>query len=301
MNWTSLLQPKNATDSLVKGHFFVIKFTPDIVAKEIFNLGVGFIEEGDEKIRFKLAHSSLKGFACIYGKNAIQGLRLLLQSISTALNTIGYSYPPSSQVTYTTLMPVKGLSIEAILDSLYRDYVHMDHFQEKKKSTVPVLNTVELRKGLKQKLKNINRVEYYQDKEVILESDIDNSEVALDLPIWRPQQENSIFANEHLFATVVSADYLEKNALSFNLDYLGCSNIQKACLLTGQEAKAGLFIYRPSLNERITKDVIDTIDSHIEKSLYTLKHLRQKEGYHIEMDVFYSEKEVYDKVADFVT
>lgn len=301
MNWTSLLQPKHATASFVKGHFFVIKFTPDIVAKEVFNLGVGFIENGDKKIHFKLAHSSLKGFACIYGKNAVQGLRLLLQSISTALNTVGYSYPPSSQLTYTTLMPIKGLSVEAILDSLYRDYVHMDHFQEKKKATAPVLNTVELRKGLKQSLKSINKTEYYQEEDILLESNIDSGEIALDLPIWRPQQENSLFANEHLFATVVSADYLEKNALSFNLDYLGCSNIQKACLLTGQEAKAGLFIYRPSLNERITKDVIDTIDSHIEKSLYTLRHLRQKEGYHIEMDVLYSEEAVHDRVAAFVT
>ena len=158
MNWTSLLQPKNATTSFVEGYFFVIKFTPDTVAKEVFNLGVGFIEDGDENIRFKLAHPSLKGFACIYGKNAVQGLRLLLQSISTALNTVGYSYPPSSQLTYTTLMPTKGLSVEAILDSLYRDYVHMDHFQEKKKSTVPVLNTRELRKGLKQSLNNIKKV-----------------------------------------------------------------------------------------------------------------------------------------------
>lgn len=301
MNWTSLLQTKQAMNSFVKGHFFVIKYTPDIVAKEVFNLGVGFIEDGDAKVRFKLAHSSLKGFACIYGKKAVQGLRLLLQSISTALNTVGYSYPPSSQLTYTTLMPVKGLSTEMILDSLYRDHVHMDHFQEKKKATVPVLNTVELRKGLKQSLKSINKTEYYQEEDILLESDIDSGKISLDLPIWRPQQENSLFESEHLFATVVSADYIEKNALSFNLDYLGCSNIQKACLLTGQEARAGLFIYRPSLNERITKDVIDTIDSHIEKSLYTLKHLRQKEGYHIEMDVFYSEEEVYDKVANFVT
>ena len=301
MNWTSLLQPKNATTSFVEGYFFVIKFTPDTVAKEVFNLGVGFIEDGEENIRFKLAHPSLKGFACIYGKNAVQGLRLLLQSISTALNTVGYSYPPSSQLTYTTLMPTKGLSVEAILDSLYRDYVHMDHFQEKKKSTVPVLNTRELRKGLKQSLNNINKNEYYQEEDILLESNIDSSKIALDLPIWRPQQENSLFENDCLFATVVSADYLEKNALSFNLDYLGCSNIQKACLLTGQKAKAGLFIYRPALNERITQSVIDDIDSHIEKSLYTLKHLRQKEGYKIEMDVLYSEEEVYDKVAAFVT
>lgn len=300
MNWTSLLQPKDAVASFIKGHFFVVKFTPDIVAKEVFNLGVGFIEDGDEKVRFKLAHSSLKGFACIYGKNAVQGLRLLLQSISTALNTVGYSYPPSSQLIYTPLMPIKGMSVDSILNSLYRDYVHMDHFQGKKEATAPILNTRELRKGLKQNLKSINRDEYYQDEEVILKSQIDNKEIALNLPIWRSKQENSLFESEPLFATVVSADYLEQSALSFNLDYLACSNIHKACLLTGQEAKAGLFIYRPSLNERITKKAIDLIDSHIEKSLYTLKHLKKKEGYNIEMDVFYSEEEVYGKVAKFL-
>lgn len=300
MNWISLLQPKRATDSLVKGHFFVIKFTPDIVAKEIFNLGVGFIEDGSEAIRFKLADLSLQGFACIYGKNAVQGLRLLLQSISTALNTVGYSFPPSSQVAYTTLMPVKGLSIEAILNSLYRDYVHMDHFQEKKKPKTSILNTVDLRKGLKKNLKSINKDEYYQEKEIFLKSDIDSGNIPLDLPIWRSQQENSLFESEVLFASVVSADYIEKSALSFNLDYLGCSNIHSACLLTGHEANAGLFIYRPSLNERVTKEVIDMIDSHIEKSLYALQRLKKIEGYNIEIEVLNNELEVYDKVAAFV-
>ena len=31
MNWTSLLESKYAADAFIKGHFFVIKFTPDIV------------------------------------------------------------------------------------------------------------------------------------------------------------------------------------------------------------------------------------------------------------------------------
>ena len=49
----------------------------------------------------------------------------------------------------------------------------MDHFQGKKEATAPILNTGELRKGLKQNLKSINRDEYYQDEEVILKSQID--------------------------------------------------------------------------------------------------------------------------------
>lgn len=89
MNWTSLLESKYAADAFIKGHFFVIKFTPDIVAQEVHNLGIGFIQEGESKIRFRLLDSSLRGFNCIYGKEPTEGLRLLLDSLSLALDTVG--------------------------------------------------------------------------------------------------------------------------------------------------------------------------------------------------------------------
>ena len=94
--------------------------SPDIVAKEVHNLGVGFIQEDESKIRFRLLDSSLKGFNCIYGKEPTEGLRLLLNSLSLALDTVGYSSPPSSQVEYTILMPISCLSVKSIIDSLYR-------------------------------------------------------------------------------------------------------------------------------------------------------------------------------------
>lgn len=300
MNWTSLLESKYAADAFIKGHFFVIKFTPDIVAQEVHNLGIGFIQEGESKIRFRLLDSSLRGFNCIYGKEPTEGLRLLLDSLSLALDTVGYTSPPSAQVKYTTLMPISGLSVKSIIDSLYRDYIHMDHYQQEKKPKPSILNTSELRKGLKSNLQSINRSSYFQENKVFLESDINDGKIVLDLPIWRPQANETMFGHDYLFASVVSADYIDKDALSFNLDYLGCTSVQNACLLTSREAKAGLFIYRPSFNERITKEAMDIIDSHIDNSLYNLKRLKKKEGYDIEIEVLDAEEEVYDKVATFV-
>lgn len=300
MNWTSLLQPKYAQNAFVKGHFFVIKFTPDPVAEEIFNLGVGFIEENKDRTIVRLVDSSLRGFGCIYGREAIKGLKLLLQSISVSLSDMGYEYPPSTQITYTPLMPISGLSIEAILNSLYRDYIHMDHYQEKKKAKIAILNTIDLRKGVQKKLSTIKKSEYFHEDKVLLQNDIESGNMELDLPIWKAPQQRSLFKDNYLFASIVSADYVEPDSLSFNLDYLGSRSIQNACLLTGKKAKAGLFIYRPSLNQRITKEAMTIIDNHIDDSLYILKRMNKRNGYEIEIDVLDSDLDMQDKVANFI-
>lgn len=300
MNWTSLLQPKYAQNAFIKGHFFVIKFIPDSVAKEVFNLGVGFIEENKNKISSRLLDPSLRGFACIYGREATQELKTLLHSVSIALNEVGYISPPSPQINYTPLVPVSGLSVDAIMSSLYRDYIHMDHYQEEKKAKPSILNTSDLRKGVQKNLSTIKKVAYFHEEKVFLENDIASGKMELDLPIWKAPQQHSLFKDNYLFASIVSADYVEPDSLSFNLDYLGSRNIQNACLLTGRKAKAGLFIYRPSINQRITREAMAIIDNHIDTSLYILRRMNKKNGYEIEIDVLDSDADMYDRVANFI-
>lgn len=300
MNWTSLLQPKYAQNAFIRGHFFVIKFIPDSVAEEVFNLGVGFIEENESKIRSRFLDPSLRGFSCIYGKQATQELKTLLHSISVALNEVGYISPPSPQINYTSPVPVSGLSVDAILHSLYCDYIHMDHYQEEKKAKPFILNTADLRKSVQKNLSSLKKSGYFHEEKVFLKNDIESGKMELDLPIWKPQQENSLFERNYLFASIVSADYVEADSLSFNLDYLGSRSIQNACLLTGKNARAGLFIYRPSLNQRITREAMDAIDNHIDNSLYILKRMNKKDGYNIKIEVLDTELEMHDEVASFI-
>ena len=308
MNWIGLLEPQHTIDNLTKGHFFVVKFTPDSVASEVFNLGVCFMEDGESKIHFRLIEQSLKGFACIYGNEAVEGLRLLLQSISHALTNLGHISSPSPQIKYTPLMPVTGLSVEYILRSLYRDYIHMDHYPEKdKKKKSPTLNTASLRRSVKRNLESLNLDSYFKEDKVYFKSDIElganttSGEIGLDLPIWRPQQEFSLLHDDYLFASVVSADYLDLSALSYNLDYLGCTSIQNACIFTDKKAKAGLFVYCPIPNERINREAMELIDNHIDNSLYILRRMKEKDNYNINIQVLYSEEDICHKVAEFVT
>lgn len=300
MNWTSLIQQKYSPDAFIHGQYFVIQFTPDLVAGQVFNLGVGFIQDGEPSIRYRLLDSSLKGFTCIYGTEATSGLRLLLQSLAYSLDTFGTVSSPSPQIRYTDPIPISGLSVQSIMDSLYRDYIHMDHYVQKKVEKQPYINTGDLRKGVQSHLSPQLREVYYRESSVWIDSDVAQGEkIALDLPIYRPIAKD-MFYTQPLFASIVSADYVEKESLSYNLDFLGCTNIQNACSLLGQEAKAGLFIYRPTINDRVTPNKMDEIDRHIDKSLYILERMKQKGGYDIDIQVMDNELDIYAKVTEFV-
>lgn len=301
MNWTSLIQQKYAPDAFIHGQYFVIKFMPDVVAREVFNLGVGFFQDNDPAIRYRLLDNSLKGFNCIYGSEAVSGMRLLLKSVAQALDTVGIISPPSPQISYTQPIAISGLSVESIMDTLYRDHVHMDHFVQKRNRKPTIVNTADLRKGVHDYLAPPLRDKYYREDKIWLKSDVAvDEQIAVDLPIWRPKQDN-LFDIQPLFASIVSADYVEREALSYNLDFLGCTNIQNACSLLGPESKAGLFIYRPTLNERVTPNKMDEIDSHIDNSLYILERMKKKGGYDINIEVMDSQYDIYAKVKSFIT
>lgn len=298
MNWTSLIQPKYAPDAFINGQFFVIKYTPDLVSQQIFNLGVAFIQDDTQKLHYRLLDSSLKGFTCVYGSEAVHGLRLLLQAIAYSLDNIGYVSSPSPQISYTPLLPTKGLSLIAIMESLYRDYIHMDHFEKKKPKKLPYINTSDLRQGLYDNLKQNSKDRYYRETKIILKG-----EIALDLPIWKEPNrlQNDLFDTNHLFASIVSADYVDDEALSYNIDYLGCTNVQNAYdMLQDKKPKAGLYIYRPALSERINREALNRIDNHIDNSLYLLNRLKKRDNLDIEIEVFDSEEAIFNKVNEFL-
>lgn len=298
MNWQNLVQPKYADDAFIHGNYFVIKYTPDTVAGQVFNLGVAFIPHDSQTIHYRLLDQSLKGFAYIYGEQATEGLRLLLQILSYALDDSGHFSAPSPQIHYTPLQPIKGLSLNNIMDNLYQDFIHMDSYPQKKAKKHHILNTKTLREQLFDTLKQHNKQQYYHKEKISLENDLQEGKIYLDLPIWK--QENSLFKNYQLLASVVSADYIETEALSYNLDFLGCNSVQNACTILGKEhTKAGIFIYRPTLNERITPEILNNIDNHIDNSLYQLQRMHKKEKYDINIGVLDDEMALFEKIAEF--
>lgn len=301
MSIQDLIQQKYAPDAFIYGEYFIIKYLPDSVAGQVFNLGVGFIEDGSDKIRLRMIERSLRGFACIYGKQAVEGLRLLIDTVVYSLGEVGHASSPSPQVFYTEKKPIKGLSLQSIMNSLYRDYIHMDHYESKKKTKLPIVNTEQLRKELKDNLKSVNKDYLYHDKAIQLKSDIDSTNIGLHLPIWYRDDTDSLLPKRpSLFGSIVSADYVDAQTLSFNLDYLGSTSISNACRIVGRSSRAGLFVYRPKPNDRIDKEAMDMIDNCIDNAFYTLKRMQKLEGYDISIEVESDKDVLQEKAMEFI-
>ena len=301
MNWTGLIKNRYDNDTLVKGKYFVIKFTPDFVANEVLNIGVALIDE-NENIYYQLL-DNIQGFECLYGKKSLEIINLLFSSVEQSLRGAGYFSSPSPHIIYTPLIPTSGLSVETILKSLYQDYIHLDHYSNlEKQKKVPALSTREIRKNMFAYFNKNNKALYDSyvcfDK-VTINSDLNSTKsIELDLPIWR-KRADSLFNQQPLFATVVSADYIDEASLSLNLDYLGSTCIRNACELIGKQSKAGLFVYRPTTSERITEKMLTNINNHIDSALYSLERMKSK-GYDIDIKVLEDKESIFEMVENFV-
>lgn len=299
MNWQYLIQPKYADNAFVYGDYFIIQYTPDIVSGHIFNLGVAFIQNDTQKLYYRLLDKSLKGFNFIYGQQATDGLRLLLQTLEYALNDVGHLSSPSPHIHYTPLQPIKGFTPQIIIDNLYQDYIHMDGYPQKKTKKPHTLNTSDLRQHLRKNLEQHNKAQYYHTDKIILENDLQKGKIILDLPIWNGEKD--LFKKYHLLASIVSADYIDPETLSYNLDFLGCTSVQNACMLLEKKStKAGIFIYRPTISERITEQILNNINNHIDNSVYQLQRMKQKQNYNITIEVLDNETELINQVTEFI-
>lgn len=299
MNWTSLIENRYSSDTLINGEYFVIKFTPDFVANEVLNIGVAFIDE-NQKIYPRLL-PNLQGFECLYGSKSSEVISLLFESVKVALKENGYFSSPSPHINYSPLMPTSGLSINTLLDSIYQDYIHLDHYETQDKQKITqALGTSSIRKSMFSYFKEHNKAiydSYFSFDKVSIDLDSDRF-IELDLPIFR-EVNNTLFNQDPLFATVISADYVDPATLSLNLDYLGSTTIRNACELKGKESKAGLFIYRPTISERIDKHMLENIDNHINSTLLSLRRMNDH-GYNIDIEVFDNKDDIFEKVKHFI-
>lgn len=299
MNWTSLIENRYSSDTLINGEYFVIKFTPDFVANEVLNIGVAFIDE-NQKIHSRLL-PNLQGFKCLYGSKSLEVIDLLFDSVKVALKESGYFSSPSPHISYSPLIPTSGLSVNTLLDSIYQDYIHLDHYEtQDKQKTTQALGTSSLRKSMFSYFKQYNKAlyeSYFSFDKVLVDLDSDRF-IELDLPIFR-EVHHTLFNQDPLFATVISADYVDPATLSLNLDYLGSTTIRNACELKGRNSKAGLFIYRPTVSERIDRKTLENIDNRIDSTLLSLRRMNNH-GYNIDIEVFDNKVDIFEKVEHFI-
>lgn len=113
------LLSQNNSSITVKGEWFSIRWTPDVAAGEIINIGVAFVENGR-------VHSRLLNYferiECLYGDRGIYHAELVISIVAESLKKNNKD-SPIPQISYQNRGYAQGSSIDEVLSSLFKQTV----------------------------------------------------------------------------------------------------------------------------------------------------------------------------------
>lgn len=287
----------------ITGQWFSIKITPDLVADDSFNIGVVFIGNHDHKLRYKLIPSA-KPFQCLYGFDGLDNFNFLLQSTRELLDSGVFGESVSPHISYSQPSHSSGITVDEILTSLYNTKVRLQCNDDsiKDEEFNSSYSSDQLRRNffgkLKKEMPSVYERIYHQDPIKLIDP-ATNNEIKVSLPIWS-EQLNLHNDSPVTFANVISAHYKSEVHRGYSLEKNGCTQVRNACEIKGKKAKAGIFIYRPSVSSiGFSSDIIEQVDNDIEQVLHSILMMK-KNGYNIKVEVEDDKNKLYEHMKDFI-
>ncbi|MDO9422484.1 MAG: hypothetical protein Q7T66_17625 [Herminiimonas sp.] len=255
--------------SNVKGKWFPIRLTPDIATGELFNVGIGFIEDGKRKNRLHVKMlSSARGFKCMYGTVGLENFTFLLTIVGEQLRQSQKVECSSEQISFGSQSYASGESTEAILGRLFETMVPLSRHCEDEQAISGSPGTVS-----SEDARSSVFTQLYQRAPVFAADIIRNAplrikthggrEIKLDVPLRKPNR----------FGTIASAFYRQDVYISNNLN-----TAMRDMLIAQEHAEedrdvGGIFILRaPTDGRYFTESLQRWIDEEIEQvreSLYS--------------------------------
>ena len=230
----------NESPPMVSGHWISIQYRPSLIAGEILNVGVAFIDDTSKSARLKLLED-LDRIGVIFGDRLESEIRFALRSVEACLVSSRLE-PPSENIHFSEPRFACGASVDEILNHLFASTVRLLSFA---KETASVPRTHAGNEKVRKQVFDSIRLQAGGNAEKILaESPIYvtkefGREYSLDIPLR---------GDSHL-GSVVSAAYssrspLENSLLRASVDLETASRIFK-------QDRLGLFVLRPSPDDPI--------------------------------------------------
>lgn len=256
-----------AGDAEVRGQWFTIRVTPDIVTGETFNIGVAFIDS-QRKVHARLL-DSMQAFKCLYGNTGAGNLAFLIKTLRAYFEHSEGLVSPSPQISFSRPVFASGSSINEILTELYETMVPLGIKNDVVKDEEYGPEAIDTRKLRKQVFKTVR--EYNQEyfsrvfrEEPVPLIDSSGQRHLLDLPIWADED---MFVDGRRYGTIVSAHFVSAVHRGFHLDR-GALTLANAKLMV-RKGRAGLFILRPDeLTYGYEKGVLEEIDNDIDQAVF---------------------------------
>lgn len=301
--WQNLMQDDDHTPAPVVGEWFTVRFSPDPITGEVFNIGVVFVDD-THVCHYRLIDNA-NAFTCLFGDMGKANIDFLLKVLQDSFDDNHYRITPSPNVFYSQPQTASGYSIDTILDDLFRSMVSLvcrddEDLDEDKPSNA--LSTKDLRKKVFGLMKK-NYQSLYEKAYVPNPYEIRNPEtdarMVVDMPIRYYQGLDSKTRQDY-YGSIVSAAYVNHVHRIHHINYLGVTNVTNCCEMLGKKVKYALIIYLPPEDDhKFTKEVITQAENELDRCLYGLTQMR-KEGYDIQIDLEPSEIRCLDRAVEFV-
>ena len=262
-------KPSGRDSQKSTGHWFPVKVIPDLVAGEVFNLGVGFADENGE-LHARLLER-LGGFDCLYGDRLQEeDMAFLIQSLREAMPshvTEPSDLPaPSPHIIFGEWQPASGKSAQEVINSLYQQIVSLEPREktEGESEKTESLSTKMVRANVFKAMRN------YSDfaDNIIAESPewvVETGETVrqkriLDMPL----------RNSNRFGTIISAGYKTPTTRDANL-LRGITDLETALRMNPKDI-GGAFILRPRAGTPgFDEQILGRIDNDIDNLAWKMR------------------------------
>ncbi len=317
-SWYSLIgDTASNSDHLVTGEWFTVRFIPDHVAGEVFNIGVVFIDE------YRNAHYRLldnaDAFSCLFGDKGKANINFLLKVVDDVLKDNHYLITPSPHIIYSSRQTAQGDSIEDILDDLFKSMISLVCRRDSKSlpsdslTILPIdrilsheetsgISTRRLRDRVFGRMKRNNEYLYekiYNKEPYEITNPYSKKKMLIDMPI-RGYSGLSSQKRQDYYGSVVSAAYVSEVHRIHQINYVGATNVMNCCEQLGKGVRTALIIYLPPSDKHtFTKSIRAQAENELDRCLYAL-HQMSKEGYQIKLEVKESPQECLDEILEFV-
>lgn len=304
-SWLNLINNIESDNTkVISGEWFTVRFTPDIIAGEVFNIGVVFIDE-EQNCHYKLLNNA-NAFSCLFGDKGKYNINFLLKVVEDVLSKNNYSILPSPHIKYSSRKTAQGESIDEILDDLYRSMVSLICKSEEKEPSednLSNMSTKDLRKNVFGMMKS-EYPDFYEKAIVGSPFEIVNKETQKSMFVDMPIRYYSNITNSYkddFYGTIVSAAYVSDVHRIHNINYIGVTNVMNCLELLGRDINAGLIVYLPPVDGmKFTHEVRDKAERELDKCLYGLRQM-EKDGYHLKLEVEDSPESCFKKAIEFIT
>ena len=299
--WIKLINSsRTEIPTIINGEWFVIRFTPDLVAGEIFNIGVVFIDDFN-KCHYRLL-DDLNVFACMFGKKSVSNIQFMFSVIEELFSKNAFETSPSAHISYSMRQTARGFSIESILDDLYTSMISLVCSNEKvsKDSAESyTVTTAKLRKHIFNEMKTNYSFLYqkaYNEKPIRLMNPNNGRTIEVDIPINYNTGLESNLRKEY-YASIISAAYINPIQRVHQLSYVGTTNILNLCELVKDDiAEVALIIYLPEPNKYFSKANYLEAERDLDKCLYPLSHLEKE----VTIEIKRTEQDCLKTAVDFI-